>query len=205
MSIGFIVDASTNIGSGHWSRCINLSKIIGNKLMSVVEPKLLRKTTRLANVNGVLNAVKVETNHLKNLIFEGEGAGGKATASSVISDLHEIALKTNLPSLGYSTNQLKTYDNIDISNKLSSFYLRIITKDIPGVLAKITSNLTEEDISIETILQIPDNNISNNEIPIIIVTHDTKRYLLMKALEKIEKLDFVQSKITVITIDKDFE
>ena len=36
----------------------------------------------------------------------------------------------------------------------ASYYLRIIVKDIPGVLAKITSNLNDEDISIETILQI---------------------------------------------------
>mgnify|MGYP006154830333 CR=1 FL=1 len=31
MSIGFIVDASTDIGSGHWSRCLNFTKIIGDR------------------------------------------------------------------------------------------------------------------------------------------------------------------------------
>ena len=78
----------------------------------------------------------------------------------------------------------------------------IFTKDITGVLAKIASNLTEEGISIETILQIPEKNLKIDKIPIIIVTHETTNYILMKAVTKIEKLDFVLNKIAVITIDK---
>ena len=73
------------------------------------------------------------------------------------------------------------------------------------MLAKITSNLNEEGISIETILQIPDNKTSDNYIPIIIVTHETTKNFLMKALTKIEKLDFVLTKVNFITIDKNFD
>jgi len=71
-------------------------------------------------------------------------------------------------------------------------------------LAKITSNLKEVCISIETILQIPVNNKQNLklEVPIIITTHKTTFNLLTKALNKIENLDFVVSKIAVINIDK---
>ena len=91
---------------------------------------------------------------------------------------------------------------MNLSKKLESYYLRILVKDISGVLAKITSNLNEEGISIETILQIPDKNISQAQIPIIIVTHETTKNLLKKSLKKIEKLDFVLDNIAVITIDK---
>ena len=170
--------------------------------MSVVEPKLIIKETQLANIDGVLNAVKIESEHLQPLILKGEGAGGQATSSSIISDLYEISLNIKSPSLGYETNQLIDYEKLDISNKLESYYLRILVKDISGVLAKITSNLNEEGISIETILQIPDKNISQEQIPIIIVTHETTKNLLKKALTKIEKLDFVLDDIAVITIDK---
>ena len=55
-----------------------------------------------------------------------------------------------------------------------------IAKTKSGVLAKITSNLNEEGISIETILQIPDKNISQEQIPIIIVTHATTKNFLKK-------------------------
>ena len=190
---------------GYKIKLISESEIIDNKLMSVVEPKLIRKETHLANVHGVLNAVKIETDHLNPLILEGEGAGGKATASSIISDLYEISQDINTPPLGYSTSQLVDYEILDLSNILSSYYLRILAKDISGVLAKITSNLNEEGISIETILQIPDNKTSDNYIPIIIVTHETTKNFLMKALTKIEKLDFVLTKVNVITIDKNFD
>ena len=89
-----------------------------------------------------------------------------------------------------------------MSNKSESYYLRILVKDISGVLAKITSNLNEEGISIETILQTPDKNVSQEQIPIIIVTHETTKKLLNNALTKIKKLEFVLDNIAVITIDK---
>ena len=187
---------------GYNIKLISESEIIDNKIMSVVEPKLISKKTHLANIEGVLNAVKIETDHLQPLILKGEGAGGKATSSSIISDLYEIALNINSPSLGYSTNQLIDYKKLDLSNKLESYYLRILVKDISGVLAKITTNLNEEGISIEVILQTPDKNDSQEHIPIIIVTHKTTKKLLNNALTKIEKLDFVLDNIAVITIDK---
>ena len=71
-------------------------------------------------------------------------------------------------------------------------------------LAEITSNLNNEGISIETILQIPDKDSLSNKVPIIIVTHETKKDLLIKVINKIEKLEFVLSKIAIINIDKSF-
>ena len=187
---------------GYKIKLISESEIIDNKIMSVVEPKLISREAQLANIDGVLNAVKIETDHLQPLILKGEGAGGHATSSSIISDLYEIALNINSPSLGYVTNQLIDYAKLDLSNKSESYYLRILVQDIKGVLAKITYNLNEEGISIETILQIPDKNISQEQIPIIIITHETTKNILKKALINIEKLDFVLDNIAVITIDK---
>ena len=68
----------------------------------------------------------------------------------------------------------------------------------------ITSSLNEEGISIETILQIPEDRKQSlkQEVPIIITTHKTTFNLLTKALNKIENLDFVVSKIAVINIEK---
>tara|TARA_B100000579_G_C22838814_1_gene860307 strand:- start:1836 stop:3146 length:1311 start_codon:yes stop_codon:yes gene_type:complete len=189
---------------GYRIKLISESTIINNKMMSVVEPKLVREENYLSNVKGVLNAIKIETDHLKPLILEGEGAGGKATASSIISDLFEITTNSNTLSLGYKIKKLKKFAIENLSEIKSSFYLRILTKDIPGVLAEITSNLNNEGISIETILQIPDKDSLSNKVPIIIVTHETKKDLLIKVINKIEKLEFVLSKIAIINIDKSF-
>jgi len=187
---------------GYKIKLISESEIIDNKIKSIVEPRLIPNESQLANIDGVLNGVKIETDHLRPLVLKGEGAGGEATSSSIFSDLYEIALNTNAPSLGYATNKLIDYKKLDLSHKFESYYLRILVKDISGVLAKITSNLNEEGISIETILQTPDKNASQENIPIIIVTHDTTKKLLSNALRKIEKLDFVLDNIAVLTIDK---
>ena len=165
---------------------------------------MIKNTSQLSKVDGVLNGVKIQTDHLNSLFLEGQGAGGKATASSIISDLIEFINKSLSYSFGYKIEQLKSKQALDYNDRISSYYLRIKVKDIPGVLAKITSSLNEEGISIETILQIPVDNNQNLKphVPIIITTHNTTYNLLNKALLKIENLDFVVSKIAVINIDK---
>ena len=185
-------------------KLISESQIIEGKIINVTEPRLIKIENPLANVDGVINAINVETEHLQSLFYEGEGAGGKATASAIISDLFEISNNSKSLSLGYKISELISFQSFDLMEKISPYYLRIISKDLTGVLSKITSFLNESGISIETILQIPENQNNNNSIPIIIVTHDTKRSSLMIALEKIEKQEFILEKIILINMDKNY-
>ena len=189
---------------GYRIKLISESQIIEGKIINVTEPRLIKIKNPLANVDGVINAINVETEHLQSLFYEGEGAGGKATASSIISDLFEISNNSKSLSLGYKISELISFQSFDLMEKISPYYLRIISKDLTGVLSKITSFLNESGISIETILQIPENQNNNNSIPIIIVTHDTKKSSLMIALEKIEKQEFILEKIVLINMDKNY-
>ena len=185
-------------------KLISESQIIEGKIINVTEPRLIKIENPLANVDGVINAINVETKHLQSLFYEGEGAGGKATASAIISDLFEISNNSKSLSLGYKISELISFQSFDLMEKISPYYLRIVSKDLTGVLSKITSFLNESGISIETILQIPENQNNNNSIPIIIVTHDTKKSSLMIALEKIEKQEFILEKIVLINMDKNY-
>jgi len=187
---------------GYRIKLISESQVIEGKIINVTEPRLIKISNPLANVDGVINAINIETDHLQSLFYEGEGAGGKATASSIISDLFEIANNSKFLSLGYQTSQLISFKTFDLMEKISSYYLRIKSKDLTGVLSKITTFLNDSGISIETILQIPENKNNNNSIPIIIVTHDTKKSYLMSAIKKIEKQEFVLEKIVIINMDK---
>jgi len=185
-------------------KLISESQIIEGKIINVTEPRLIKIENPLANVDGVINAINVETKHLQSLFYAGEGAGGKATASAIISDLFEISNNSKSLSLGYKISELISFQSFDLMEKISPYYLRIVSKDLTGVLSKITSFLNESGISIETILQIPENQNNNNSIPIIIVTHDTKKSSLMIALEKIEKQEFILEKIVLINMDKNY-
>ena len=185
---------------GYRIKLISETSLIDGKICAVTCPRLVPKFNPIANVNGALNAVNIETDQLQNLFLEGEGAGGKATASSIISDLYEIASNTSISSLGFSSSNLKKYIKFENHNIESNYYVRIMTKDLPGVLSKITSYFNESKISIEKILQIPDNK---EIIPIIISTHRIKSKKLINAITKIQSLSFVMEKISIIQINQD--
>ncbi len=61
----------------------------GNKLYCGVAPLLVPKTHILASVNGVYNAIVTSCDMLGDVLFYGQGAGGIATASAVVSDIIE--------------------------------------------------------------------------------------------------------------------
>ena len=75
-----------------------------------------------------------------------------------------------------------------------------MTDDKSGVLSSITNHFTDSGISVEKILQLPDNSNLNAPIPIIITTHKIQREILNNVINKIEKLSFVKEKITVLPI-----
>ena len=97
---------------GYRIKLISECSIINNKIYASTKPKLIPISQPMANTNGALNAINIETDQLKNLYLEGEGAGGKATASSVISDINEIITNTNVNSLGFKIDNLIRYNTV---------------------------------------------------------------------------------------------
>ena len=184
---------------GYRIKLISETCVIDNKIYSSTKPKLISLDKPLANANNALNAINIETDQLQNLYLEGEGAGGLPTASSILSDIFEIASNSEFRSIGYKTGQLIEYQKFDSSNIESKFYLRIRVNDQSGVLSKITSYLNEYNISVEKILQIPDSK--ENNIPILITTHKIKMSELLNSVKKIGELEFVDENISIIPIE----
>ena len=180
-------------------KLISETRVIDNKIYSSTKPKLISLDKPLANANDALNAINIVTDQLQNLYLEGEGAGGLPTASSILSDVFEIANNVDVRSIGYNIDQLTKYEKFDSSNIESKFYLRIRVIDQSGVLSKITSYLNEFNISVEKILQIPDSK--KNNIPILITTHKIKTSELLNSVKKIGELEFVDKNISIIPIE----
>ena len=184
---------------GYRIKLISETCVIDNKIYSSTKPKLISLDKPLANANNALNAINIETDQLQNLYLEGEGAGGLPTASSILSDIFEIASNSEFSSIGYKTGQLIEYQKFDSSNIESKFYLRIRVIDQSGVLSKITSYLNEYNISVEKILQIPDSK--ENILPFLITTHKIKMSELLNSVKKIGELEFVDENISIIPIE----
>ena len=172
-----------------------------------VHPCLVPNSRLLANVNGVKNAVVVNSDAAGPTLYYGAGAGSLATASSVVSDIIDIGRnlsinsKKSTPFLGNMNNMVADQEILKISNIESRYYLRIKVTNKPGVLADITKIFGKKTISIESILQKEENEKDVN-VPIVLVTHKIKEQNLIEALLEIENLDVVKDKIIRIRIEE---
>ena len=77
--------------AGSVIKLIGRAKLINGKVHCAVAPELIPLSDPLARVEGVYNAIVVKGNFVGDVMFYGQGAGGKATASAVMSDVIEIA------------------------------------------------------------------------------------------------------------------
>ncbi len=185
---------------GYKIKLISEACIIEDKISNFTSPKLIKKSNPLASVDNALNAINIETFHLENLFLEGEGAGGKPTANSVLSDLYDISQNEKFDNLGFKIDKLQDYEKYSTENIINSYYLRIMTDDKPGVLSSITNFFSEFNISVKKILQLPENSDVDKPIPIIITTHSIQKEKLSNVIKKIESLEFVKEKVTVLAI-----
>jgi homoserine dehydrogenase len=140
----------------------------------------------------------VEGNPVGKIVYQGLGAGRGPTTSSIISDLNSI-LKGNvtLP-FGFNYSDAKKFKMFDFDNHVCKFYLRLVVKDKPGVLSKITSILSKHKISIQSVLQEPLDNPKNANL--VIITHNAKEKDMRFTLNKISKEKFMAKKIIMIRI-----
>ncbi len=184
---------------GYRIKLLSECSIIDSKIYASTKPKLLSRQNPMANTNGPLNAISIETDQLKSLYLEGEGAGGIPTASSILSDIYEISYNNDNKSLGYNISNLKKFQKFHSSDLESKYYLKIRVKDKPGVLSMITSYFNDANISVEKILQIPDNK--SDSIPIVITTHKIKSLELLRSVKKISDLEFILDNISLIQIE----
>jgi homoserine dehydrogenase len=169
-----------------------------------VYPALLEKKHQLATVDGVLNAVFIKTSAVGPILLTGAGAGMLPTASSVISDLVSLArqLATGNPKaqpMGFFSSRNRAA-LIPIDELETEFYLRLTAVDKPGVLAKVTSILGEEGISIRALVQKPEHDPEH--VPVIFLTHATRNANISKALKRIDALDIIQSPTQVLRFYK---
>ena len=188
---------------GYSIKLISESFINDNEISNFTSPKLINKNNPLANVGDALNAINIESDHLDNLFVEGQGAGGKPTASSVLSDIFYISQNTNFNNLGFDVEKLIKFEKYPLKKIKNRYYLRIMTDDKPGVLSTITNLFTETGISVEKILQLPESAKSNSPIPILITTHKIQREILTDVINTLEDHEFVKEKITILPIHDD--
>lgn len=171
-----------------------------------VHPTLIHESKLLANVEGAMNAVLVRGDALGETIAYGPGAGSEETASAIIADLvdvtrlHTTDPENRVPHLAFQPDALANYPFLPMEETKTAYYLRILVKDSPGVLAEITRILAKRQISIDSMVQeqLPEQDQAN----IIFLTDEAREGDITEALAEIEELSFVYSKTVVLRLEK---
>ena len=165
-------------------KLLGITEIINNQLFERVHPCLVKKNTYIGNVNGVMNAVILEGNPVGESVLQGEGAGPGPTSSALMSDLLSI-LRGNIKyPFGISDNRRKKVKIYDMNKYSNSLYLRLEVKDKPGVLSIITRQLAKFNISVQRLIQIPDNK--KKTASIVIITHEANELNSKKCLKSLK-------------------
>jgi len=141
-----------------------------------VGPTLIPKSHPLSTIEGVNNAILVEGDPIGEIMLYGPGAGSGPTASSVVSDilnLKAISIKKNMSKDRFidpllSFNFWRKCHVISSKEIRKKNYLRIICEDTPGVIGKIGNIFGDNDVSIESIIQL---DARENEAEIVVITH----------------------------------
>ena len=171
-----------------------------NKIFQRVYPSLVSNKGLFSSVDEARNAVITDSSHAGRSLLDGLGAGGDPTASSVLSDLVDIAKGNKNYPFGIQSEKLKTLECIDIKQRKGSYYIRFKVIDRPGVFASIGQVFNENSISMENILQ--KNDKESDKKNIVIVTHKIEEVFFIKAIDKLKEKDFVLSNPKFIRIEE---
>ncbi len=172
-----------------------------------VHPTLIPMRRLIANVEGVMNAILVQGDAVGATLYYGAGAGAEPTASAVVADLvdvtrmHTADPEHRVPHLAFQPDQLSDLAILPMEEVVTSYYLRMRVVDKPGVLADIARILADRGVSIDAMVQREPSE-GEEQVDIIMLTHQTREKEVNAAIAAIEKLPVVSSKVTRIRLEE---
>ena len=172
-----------------------------------VHPTMVPYDTVIAQVDGVTNAVAIESDILGELLMVGPGAGGNATASSVLGDIADITKSQpgaqRVPVLGTPAAALAPYRRAQMRSHEGGYFIRLTVADRTGVFASIAARMAENNISLESIMQRAKPDASDDTSKtIILVTHATTEDSVRKAVDAIKAESYLVGEPQVIRIER---
>jgi homoserine dehydrogenase len=154
-----------------------------------VHPTLVPEHDLLADVGESFNAISVYGNALGHASFHGRGAGQMPTAGAVVADLIRVAMSTAqlaFRRLRIFPDTTEPPDVLPFDQLETRYYMRLMARDVPGVLAEIAEALGRNGISLSAVLQR--ENKEGQHVPVVITTHRAREGSMRAALREIDRL-----------------
>jgi homoserine dehydrogenase len=192
---------------GYRIKLLGITKRTPDGIELRVHPTLIPTKRLIANVEGVMNAVLVKGDAVGPTMYYGAGAGAEPTGSAVVADLVDITRlhtadpEQRVPHLAFQPDRMSSLKVLPMDEVVTSYYLRMQVQDRPGVLADITRILADGSISIDAMVQREPAE-GEQQVDIIMLTHQTREKAVNAAIAKIEKLPVVTGKVTRIRLEE---
>jgi len=167
-----------------------------------VHPTLVPLSSQIAQVSDSYNAVMISGDFVEHTVYIGRGAGERPTASAVVADIMDITrvfpdgVEYLAPVMGYMADERKPLETLPMADVQSEYYLRIMAKDKPGVIASVTSILADHQISLEAMQQ--KEHDTGEVVPVIMLTHETTEGNLQAAMSRITALTAVEDEVLIL-------
>lgn len=181
---------------GYCIKHVGIARRSADGVEARVHPALLPAEQLLANVNDVANAVLVKADAAGHTLFSGPGAGGEATASAVLADVLAIAAGSG----ARQAQPRRALEYLPIEEIVTAYYLRIPTRDEPGVFARVANALSTHGISIEAAIQ-KEPRAQQDVVDIVILTGDSREREVDAALAEVRALPQVAGEIARIRVE----
>ena len=173
---------------------------VDNGIEVRVHPAFISNKHPLSSVNDVFNAIYINGNAVGEAMFYGRGAGSLPTASAVVADVIDVARNIVHDMSGRilcTCFEDKKIASIDES--ISSYYIRLLVKDEPGVLALIAGAFGDQKVSLGSVIQ---KQKLNNQAESVLLTGAISDVNIQKALTNIKSLNVVTEVYNVIRVEE---
>lgn len=190
---------------GYVVKLIGLLQQVENAWDFRIHPFFLPKAHPLASVANEHNAIWIEADPLGSLLLQGPGAGRGATASAVCGDVMALvqdihAGNTHLASL--MQHQWDAHHErlslLPIDATTNRYYLRLITKDAPGVVGAVGTALGNAGVNLDSVVQ--HGNFKDGTAAIVLITQQVKEAQLQEGLAAIAQQATTVSVASMIRI-----
>src|SRR6266508_515687 len=174
-----------------------------------VHPTMVPKSSSIAQVMGVTNAVTIDGEGIPPITLVGPGAGGAATASAVVADIADVARGIRAKPFGGPVDRLRETSKAPKERHEGGYYNRLMARDLAGTAATIATRLAEQKISLESIVQRHPEGVDANgatkkasPVPVILITYATSEDAVYRALEAVQRDKVISGRPQVIRIEK---
>jgi len=187
------VDITCARDMGYTIKLLGIAKNSNGSLDIRVHPTMIPQEHPLASVRYEFNSIMLDGDMTGPVVLNGRGAGSSATASAIVSDIIQLS-----ESPSFHGRFIGRANLMSPEERISRYYIRLLTQDSPGILSRISGTLGRNNISIASVMQ---KEVNSDFIPLMIVTHEASEGSMLRCIEEIQGFSFVKEKITLIRVE----